>query len=99
MQNQGNQENTSFNDQADGKFDRKINSDREEVNGARDYSKNLMNENPDASQQVRETEDASLQDDTYSFDETNTNDEEYHDVDDMGESDLTDTFETDDNIQ
>lgn len=55
----------------------------------------------DADTQVRETEDASLQDDTYSFDEANTDNEEYHDVDDLGEDagDLTDIFEADDDMQ
>ncbi len=50
--------------------------------------------------QVRDTEDASLQDDTYSFDEDNTANEEYHDVDELDEeTDLTDIFESDDDLQ
>lgn len=49
-------------------------------------------------EQVRQTEDASLQDDTYSFDEDNTDNEEYHDVDDDS-SELTDIFEGDDDLQ
>ncbi|MES2526083.1 MAG: hypothetical protein V4598_03315 [Bdellovibrionota bacterium] len=49
-------------------------------------------------EQVRQTEDASLQDDTYSFDEDNTDNEEYHDVDDDS-SELTDIFESDDDLQ
>lgn len=71
-------------DQADGKFDQ-----------------NVMNTgSPDADSQVRETEDASLQDDTYSFDEDNTDNEEFHDLDDVDESsDLTDIFEADDDLQ
>lgn len=36
-------------------------------------------------EQVRENEDASLQDDSYSFDSDNTGIEEYHDVDDAVE--------------
>ncbi len=51
-----------------------------------------------AEEQVRQTEDASLQDDTYSFDEDNTDNEEYHDVDDDS-SELTDIFESDDDLQ
>jgi hypothetical protein len=47
---------------------------------------------------VRQTEDASLQDDSYSFDESNTDNEEYHDVDDDS-SDLTDVFKRDDDLQ
>lgn len=42
----------------------------------------------DPEQQVRETEDASLQDDSYSFDEANTDNEEYHDASDADELDL-----------
>ena len=34
-----------------------------------------------AEAQVRENEDASLQDDSYSFDEDNTADDDFHDVD------------------
>lgn len=51
-----------------------------------------------AEQQVRQTEDASLQDDTYSFDEANTDNEEFHDIDDDS-SELTDIFESDDDLQ
>lgn len=58
------------------------------------YSRNLMTE---ADTEVRENEDASLQDDSYSFDEDNTDNEEYHDVDDA--TDLTDLFESDDDLQ
>lgn len=38
-----------------------------------------------AEEEVRENEDASLQDDSYSFDSDNTGIEEYHDVDDAVE--------------
>ena len=101
--NETNQENTSFYDQSDGKFNKAIQNanaesgaqkgqklaagvtsdDDDEVSGSTDYSKNLMNR---AEQQVRENEDASLQDDSYSFDEDNTDTEEYHDADDAGHS-------------
>lgn len=36
----------------------------------------------EAQSQVRENEDASLQDQSYSFDESNTDDEDFHDIDD-----------------
>ncbi len=53
-----------------------------------------------ADKQVRATEDASLQDDTYAFDEDNTGNEEFHDVDELeDETDLTDIFESDDDLQ
>ena len=77
MQNQNNQENLqenkNFKDQADGK-----------LNPVKD--KKRVSEH-DADDEVRENEDASLQDKTYSFDEENTDTEEYHDADD---SDLGD---------
>lgn len=38
-----------------------------------------------AEEEVRENEDASLQDESYSFDSDNTGVEEYHDVDDASE--------------
>lgn len=41
----------------------------------------------DADTQVRATEDASLQDDSYAFDEDNTNNEDIHDVSDFGDMD------------
>jgi hypothetical protein len=97
---------TNHKDQADGKFDKNVvnrepltkgNSDDDEKSGSV-YSKNLMS---DADTEVRENEDASLQDDTYSFDEDNTDNEEFHDMDDLGEDagDLTDIFESDDDLQ
>ena len=64
--NKQNQENISFYDQVDAKPRGTV------------YSKNLMNR---AEAQVRENEDASLQDDSYSFDEDNTADDDFHDVD------------------
>lgn len=99
--NESNQENSTFYDQADGKFNKAIersrgtiNPDRlmngvaaddEELSGGT-YSKNLMNHHT-AEEEVRENEDASLQDESYAFDEENTDIEEYHDADD---SDLED---------
>lgn len=56
-----------------------VTSDDDENAGAT-YSENLMNR---AEAQVRENEDASLQDDTYAFDEDNTDNEEYHDAEDF----------------
>jgi hypothetical protein len=72
MQNQNNQENTSFNDQS--KSDQAL---KDEV------------VNHDAEMEVRENEDASLQDKEYSFDEDLTGTEEYHDVDDFGDDAIT----------
>ncbi len=79
-QTQGNdQENTSFYDQADDKFKKNLNQQGDDTEtGGKTYSKNLMNK---AEEEVRENEDASLQDDSYAFDEDNTDNEEYHDVD------------------
>lgn len=63
------------------------------------FDKNYSMSSADA--EVRENEDASLQDDSYSFDEDNTDNEEFHDMDDLGEEagDLTDIFESDDDLQ
>jgi hypothetical protein len=105
MQNQNNQENTSFNDQADGKFDKAVKNSNlrggaqeqqklskgvtsdDDENAGETYSENLMNS---AESQVRATEDASLQDDTYAFDEDNTENEEYHDAGDASDLDSDD---------
>lgn len=89
-ENNINQENSSLNDRAES--DKKINqqklskgvSSEDDEYAGETYSKNLMNK---AQTQVRENEDASLQDNTYSFDENNTDNEEYHDAD---EGDLED---------
>lgn len=97
---------TQRNDQADGKFDKNVvnrepltraNHDDDDQSGSV-YSNNLMS---DADTEVRENENASLQDDTYAFDEDNTDNEEFHDVYDTGDeaSDLTDLFESDDDLQ
>lgn len=100
--NESNQEHSSFYDQADGNFNQAIErksqklapgvtSDDEE-NAGSTYSKNLMNR---AESEVRENEDASLQDDTYAFDEDNTDNEEYHDV---GDVDAAYDFDNDDDF-
>jgi hypothetical protein len=73
MENQNNQENTTFNDQS--LSDQQFNA---ETLGAGE-------EEVSAEEQVRENEDASLQDKEYSFDEDLTGTEEYHDVDDFGD--------------
>ncbi len=101
QENNQNNENASFYDQADGKFNKaiqnggqqeklskgvtedEVSTDDEE--GGSTYSKNLMST---AEGQVRETEDASLQDDTYAFDEDNTDNEEYHDAGDVEDFDI-----------
>lgn len=97
MNNQPNQENTNFNDN-DSKLEKSLQSGAQEQqklkpgvtsdddeNAGGVYSENLMNK---AESQVRATEDASLQDDTYSFDEDNTSNEEYHDAGDAEDFDL-----------
>lgn len=97
MANQNTQ--SSPHDQANGKFDRSVinreamTTDDDEKSGS--VKRNL---NTKADTQVRQNEDASLQDDSYAFDEANTDNEEFHDIDDVGDdaSDLTDLFESDD---
>lgn len=87
-QNNQNTENTSFYDQADGKFNKAIEKEKlshgvtsdDDENAGSTFSKNLMS---DADAEVRANEDASLQDDSYSFDEANTDNEEYHDADEI----------------
>ncbi len=95
--NKQNQENISFYDQVDaktrgavknatqsgGNIEKsspadEVTSDQEEESGGEVYSQNIMEK---AEAQVRENEQASLQDDSYSYDEDNTADEEFHDVD------------------
>lgn len=95
MENQPNQENTSFNSQADGQIDKAVKTKAEQLRkgvtsddedtGGEVYSKNLMSR---SDKEVRENEDASLQDDSYSFDEANTDNEEYHDADGAEDFDL-----------
>jgi hypothetical protein len=65
-----------INQKKDSKFSQKDSDKRE---GGESFSKNLM-KTPEG--EVRENEEASLQDDSYAFDEDNTDNEEYHDVDD-----------------
>lgn len=74
--NESNQEHSTFYDQADAKFNKSI----EKLRGEKE--KDLRSE---AEEEVRENEDASLQDDSYAFDEANTGTEEYHDADDAME--------------
>ncbi len=95
QENNQNNENTSFYDQADGKFNKSIQNNQtkklakgvadDDENAEKTDSKNLL---ADAGAQVRETEDASLQDDTYSFDEENTDNDEYHDAGDVEDFDI-----------
>jgi hypothetical protein len=90
MGNQNNQdirndENSTFYDQADGKFNKSIQAGQSEKLAAGVSSDE---EEADPDEQVRETEDASLQDDSYSFDEDNTGNEEYHDAEDVEDFDI-----------
>lgn len=108
--NESNQEHSTFYDQSDSKFNQAIQNANidagaqegqklapgvtsdDDSAGSVDYSENLMNK---AEQQVRENEDASLQDDSYSFDEDNTDNEEYHDASD---ADASYDFDSDDDF-
>lgn len=101
MGNQSNQENSSFYDQADGKFNQALEKPEklskgvspdeeeseyvEELEETEESQQKVMSE---SERQVRETEDASLQDETYAFDEQNTGNEEYHDASGADEIDL-----------
>lgn len=60
----------------EGNLDSRLATDDSDNAGAT-YSENLMS---DADKEVRENEDASLQDDTYAFDSDNTGSEDYHDA-------------------
>jgi hypothetical protein len=73
-----------------------ITSDDSENNGS--IKANLKTK---ADTQVRQNEDASLQDDSYSFDEDNTDNEEFHDMYDVEDdsTDLADIFESDADLQ
>ncbi|WP_408096114.1 hypothetical protein ACJVC5_13830 [Peredibacter sp. HCB2-198] len=95
MGNQNNQEHSSFYDQADGKFNEAIEKKQplrrgvmedEESDFSDERTQSAGGVDPD--QQVRETEDASLQDESYSFDEQNTDNEEYHDASGAEDIDL-----------
>jgi hypothetical protein len=48
-----------------------------------------------AEYEVRENEDASLQDNSYAFDEDNTGDEDFHDVDDDTQDNIRIDFDND----
>lgn len=90
MGNQSNQENSSFYDQADGKFNQALEKNEklskgvapneEESEYIEELEENEASPMSETERQVRETEDASLQDGTYAFDEQNTGNEEYHDA-------------------
>jgi hypothetical protein len=99
QENQSNSEHSSFYDQADGKFNKAIqNQDKlakgvsEDEDVISDTETSTMAEsefsNMAPEEQVRATEDASLQDESYSFDEANTDNEEFHDVDDYEDFDM-----------
>lgn len=87
-----NSENTSFYDQVDQTFNRKLNEKETKlakgVKSDEETEEEASEFGGSAEQQVRQTEDASLQDDSYSFDEANTNNEEYHDADDADDNHL-----------
>lgn len=73
-----NQEHTTFYDQADGSLEKKFkNVQSEKLKETEKLSPGVMS---DAENEVLENEEASLQDDSYSFDESNTGSEEYHDA-------------------
>lgn len=83
-----NQEHTTFYDQADGKLEKKLQDLQSgKVKETEKLSPGVMS---DAENEVLENEEASLQDDSYSFDEDNTGNEEYHDAggDNSGELDF-----------
>lgn len=68
-----------------------VTTDIDENSGST-YSKNLMGR---AEGEVRENEDASLQDDSYAFDSDNLGTEDYHDV---GDVDADYDFDNDDDF-
>ncbi len=81
-------------DQADGVSENKIPLSSEAFSDDDDEAGSVYEGDlQDAGTQVRATEDASLQDDTYAFDEDNTSNEDIHDVSDFGdgESELFDS--------
>lgn len=91
MTNENDQEHTTFYDHADRPFERIFTSASAKKKAAKKQDKETLDE---VKRQVRETEDASLQDDSYSFDESNTDNEEYHDVSDATDYD----FENEDDL-
>lgn len=99
-QNEGNQEHSTFYDQADGKFEKSIQNAQAQgpdlkeeklspgvTSDDDEHAGSIYSKNlmSGAEGEVRENEDSSLQDDSYAFDEANTGSEEYHDADDAGE--------------
>lgn len=96
MEDQSDQEHTTFYDEADHKFEVSLAKRVKLAKGITedDEARSDAKESLDADRQVRETEDASLQDDSYAFDESNTDNEEYHDVSDATDYD----FEKEDDL-
>lgn len=100
MANQNNQDRVTDADKYDNQVKGPINTEPLSSRGLNDddeqagsvYSDNLRSS---ADSQVRASEDASLQDDTYAFDEDNTGNEDIHDVEDFGEVD-SDMFDSED---
>jgi hypothetical protein len=66
----------------------KLNTDE----GGETFKTDLMTP---AELEVRENEDASLQDNSYAFDEDNTGDEDFHDVDDDTQDNIRIDFDND----
>ncbi len=66
----------------------KLNTDE----GGETFKTDLMTP---AEYEVRENEDASLQDNSYAFDEDNTGDEDFHDVDDDTQDNIRIDFDND----
>jgi tRNA U34 5-methylaminomethyl-2-thiouridine-forming methyltransferase MnmC len=67
------------------------NMDQEDTLGDMEITNFSDDSTESAEAEVRESEDASLQDKEYSFDEANTSDEEFHDIDDQA-GDLVEIF-------
>lgn len=73
-----NMEHTTFYDQADKNIEKKFqNIKPDKIKESDKLSPGVMS---DAENEVLENEEASLQDESYSFDEDNTGSEEYHDA-------------------
>ncbi len=73
-----NQEHSTFFDQADGNLEKKLQN--AQPNKGKETEKLSSGVMSDAESEVLENEEASLQDDSYSFDEDNTGSEDYHDA-------------------
>ena len=67
------------------------NMDQEDTLGDMEITNFSDDSTESAEAEVREVEDASLQDKEYSFGEDNTDDEEFHDIDDQA-GDLVEIF-------